>query len=78
MYLQQLMALANVLSPLLEDNTKMGQEKVDYYRNLYFTTKKRKDLRRKAKTRKLKYIESEWRFWKTLRDYTNPFNNFKF
>lgn len=54
----------------LEETKKQNQEKVDYYYNLYFVTKKRKNLRRKAKTRMLKSIKEDWQFWTSIKKYT--------
>jgi hypothetical protein len=45
---------------------KLNKEKVDYYYNLYFTTKKRKDLRRCAKSRIMKDAEKNWQLFKSI------------
>ncbi len=61
--------LESIFDDLREIN-KRNQEKVDYYYNLYFATKKRKNLRRKAKTRMLKSIEKDWQFWNSIKDHS--------
>jgi hypothetical protein len=51
------------------DNRKKTQEKVDYYYNLYFSFKKRKDIRRSAKSRLMKDAEKNWQLWKGIQDW---------
>lgn len=53
----------------LRDTKKMTQEKVDYYYNLYFSLKKRKDISRKRRSRLMKDVEKEWQFWKGLQEW---------
>jgi len=57
----------------LRDTKKMTQEKVDYYYNLYFSLKKRKDISRKRRSRLMKDAEKEWQFWKGIQDWEKGF-----
>jgi hypothetical protein len=50
-----------------EINDKIN-EQIDFYENMYWKTKKRKDLRRCSKTRILKYAEQNWRIHKSILD----------
>lgn len=53
----------------LRDTKKMTQEKIDYYYNLYFSLKKRKDISRKRRSRLMKDAEKEWQLWKGLQEW---------
>ena len=74
MSIEKLLALTQTLRSWLDiDYKEIEEKKIDYYKNLYFATKKRKDLRRKAKTRMLKSIEGEWKFWKRMQNWNKEF-----
>jgi len=51
------------------DTKHQNQEKVDYYYNLYFSFKKRKDISRKKKSRLMKEAEKDWQLWKGLQEW---------
>lgn len=53
----------------LRDGRKMTQEKVDYYYNLYFSLKKRKDISRKRRSRLMKDAEKEWQLWTGIQEW---------
>jgi len=53
----------------LRDTKKMTQEKVDYYYNLYFSLKKRKDISRKRRSRLMKEAEKEWQLWTGIQEW---------
>lgn len=51
------------------------EEKIKHYHDLYFNLKKRKDLRRCAKSRLMKDAEKNWQLWNGLLKWEQDFYN---
>ena len=60
----------------LSDCRKKTQEKIDHYHDLYFSLKKRKDIKRAARSRQMKAAEKDWRFWKSIQSWEEDMFDF--
>lgn len=49
------------------------QKRIKHYHDLYFSLKKRKDLRRKAKSRLMKDAEKNWQLFKGVEQWERDF-----